>query len=109
MLSGVYKRIWRFFGLRDAAAIGHSVTLVFLISILWRVLDPGVFADTPVPFGVLVIHPFLAMRALVGVRMIRLVVYNRAGSKKQGDAVAGSASACCWRAPVKRDSTCCMS
>ncbi len=86
VVSGAYKRIWRFFTLRDAVAIGVSITLAFLISLLWRIFDPGILADTPVPFGVLMIHPVFSYAALVGVRMIRVVVHNRATTKKPREA-----------------------
>ena len=51
-------------------------------------LDAGVFAGTPVPFGVLVIHPFLVFVALVGGRLARRVLYDRAGAREQTSAPA---------------------
>jgi FlaA1/EpsC-like NDP-sugar epimerase len=83
VLSGVYKRIWRFFGLRDARAIAQSVAMSFIVTCVWRILDPGLLARMPVPFGVLVIFPFFAFGALVSGRLARRVLYDRAGATKQ--------------------------
>src|SRR4051812_39816201 len=78
VFAGTYKRVWRFFGLRDAVAIARVSIVAFLISATWRSLDPGVFADTPVPIGILLIHPFLVFAALTGARLTRRVLYDRA-------------------------------
>ncbi len=81
--SGVYKRIWRFFGLNDAAAMAASVSVAFIVCFVWRVLDSGVFADTPVPFGVLAIHPLLAYTGLVEARLTRRILYEKAVARAQ--------------------------
>ena len=91
LLTGVHKRVWRFLGLRDVAAIARAVAIAFVISCGWRVLDAGVFAGTPVPFGVLVIHPFLVFVALVGGRLARRVLYDRAGARETD---LGTAAVC---------------
>jgi FlaA1/EpsC-like NDP-sugar epimerase len=73
-----YRRAWRFFGARDAAAIAHSVMLGFFVSIMWRVLDTGIFASEQIPLGVLAIYPLLAFSGLAGARVARRALYNRA-------------------------------
>ncbi len=77
LVTGVYNRVWRFFGLLDAAAVAWSVFFAFVLSFAWRLFDPGVFAGTVVPIGVLAIHPFLVFAALVGARLVRRVLYAR--------------------------------
>lgn len=81
VLSGLYKRVWRFINLTDAVAIGQSVAGAALVLVLWRTLDSGVLTHGPVPFGVLLIHPLLAFTALVGVRLTRRTLYHRAVAK----------------------------
>jgi FlaA1/EpsC-like NDP-sugar epimerase len=82
-LTGVYRRIWRYFDMQDAMATAAAVALTFLISIVWRIFDPGMFAGTPVPFGVLLIFPFFAFGSMTMVRVIRRVSYNYVDAAKQ--------------------------
>jgi FlaA1/EpsC-like NDP-sugar epimerase len=86
ILSGVYKRIWRFFGLLDATALARSVALVFAIAIVWRVFEPGVLAGERVPYGILVIYSVLSFGALVGARLTRRILFERAGMPKPAQA-----------------------
>jgi FlaA1/EpsC-like NDP-sugar epimerase len=81
VLSGVYGGTWRFFGLRDAMATASSVAMALLILIAWRLLDPGVLAGTVVPFGVLLMYCVLFFGAMVGARITRRVLYDRATDK----------------------------
>jgi FlaA1/EpsC-like NDP-sugar epimerase len=80
---GIYKQVWRFFSLRDVQALASSVAIAFVVTVIWRFLvDPGIFADTPVPFGVLLIHPFLAFAAQSSARLTRRTLSERALSKR---------------------------
>jgi FlaA1/EpsC-like NDP-sugar epimerase len=80
---GMYKQVWRFFSLRDVQTLANSVGIAFLVTAIWRYLvDPGIFAATPVPFGVLLIHPFLAFTAQSCARLTRRTLYERALSKR---------------------------
>ena len=76
--SGVYERTWRFFGLEDAVVTARAVTIAFVISVVWRLVEPGILAGTVVPFGVLLMYPFLLFGAMVGARIVRRVLYDRA-------------------------------
>jgi FlaA1/EpsC-like NDP-sugar epimerase len=87
VVTGAYDRVWRFFGLRDAAAIARVAMVSFLVSIVWRFVDPGVFAQTPIPIGILLIHPMLAFAALVGARLTRRVLYDRGAGVPQTSTV----------------------
>jgi FlaA1/EpsC-like NDP-sugar epimerase len=82
VLSGLYKQVWRFVSLTDAAAMAQSVAGAAFVCVLWRSLDPGTFTQGPMPFGVLLIHPFLTFAALVGVRLTRRTLYQRAAARK---------------------------
>ena len=109
VLAGVYKRIWRFFGLWDAAAIAHSVALAFLVSVLWRILDPGVLAGHSGPVwcpGDPSVSRFwsLGWRASRPARPLR----SRRRDKRHRHRRL-SASACCWLAPGRQAFTCCAS
>ncbi len=88
VLLGIYNRVWRFTGLRDAAAIASSVACVALVGSLWRLTYSGVLTHGPVPFGVLLIHPFLTYSAMIGIRLTRRILYHRAGAiRQEGEAV----------------------
>jgi len=50
-LSGVYKQIWRFFGLRDAAQLAGSVLVAFLVSLVWRLWGPQQFSGGVIPWA----------------------------------------------------------
>jgi FlaA1/EpsC-like NDP-sugar epimerase len=82
-LTGIYRQVWRYFAAQDALAVAGAVTLTFLISIVWRIVDAGVFGGTVIPFGVLLVFPFFAFGTLVAARVIRRVSYNYAGSTSQ--------------------------
>ena len=73
---GLYRRVWRYFGVQDALATLGAVALVFLVSAVWRLFEPGMFAGTPVPFGVLLLFPFLAFISMVAVRLAWRAVYS---------------------------------
>ena len=82
-VCGVYDRVWRFFGLHDAAVLARSVAWSFGCTIAFRILDPGALAGTRVPYGVIIIFFFLAFAGMVGARVLRRVLYDRAlGLKK---------------------------
>ena len=81
VVSCGYKRVWRFVGLRDALAIANTVIAASVVALAWRVFDTGTFAGTPVPFGVLVIQPVLTFAALVGVRLMRRILYERSAMR----------------------------
>jgi FlaA1/EpsC-like NDP-sugar epimerase len=77
-LTGLYRRVWRFFAMQDAAATAGAVTLMFLASVMWRIFEPGTFAGEPIPFGVLLIFPFFAFGTMITARVARRVVYSHA-------------------------------
>jgi len=54
-----------------------------VVSILWRVFDPGIVAGLPVPFGVLLIFPFFLFGTMLTARVARRVIYNHAATAKQ--------------------------
>jgi FlaA1/EpsC-like NDP-sugar epimerase len=74
--------------LQDATALGRSVGLVFVISVVWRVFDPGLLAGEHVPYGILVIYAFLSFGAFVGARLTRRILFERAGATKPTPAQA---------------------
>ena len=82
-VTGVYRRVWRFFNLRDAAATAGAVMVVFLISVVWRVIEARTFGGTVIPFGVLLIFPFFAFTTMMGARVARRVVYNYSDAMSQ--------------------------
>jgi FlaA1/EpsC-like NDP-sugar epimerase len=82
-VTGLYRRVWRFFNMRDAAATAGAVTLVFLVSILWRVFEPRTFGGVAVPFGVLLIFPFFAFTTMIGARVTRRLIYNYSNAMSQ--------------------------
>ena len=85
VLSGLYKRVWRFVNLTDAAAMAQSIAGAAFVCVVWRTLDPGTFTHGPIPFGVLLIHPFLAFIALVGVRLTRRTLVSACCRQKTAE------------------------
>jgi FlaA1/EpsC-like NDP-sugar epimerase len=82
LVWGNYRRIWRFFSLRDTGPIARAAGVVFLVSAAWRFGVQTPVAGSQVPFGVLLIHPGLALYGLVVVRITRRLVYNRQQAKQ---------------------------
>ena len=81
-LSGLYNLVWRFIGVRDAEAIGDGIVPAAIVSLIYRLVDPS---SEPVPFGVLLIHPFLAYSSFVGVRVARRVLHDQAATGNRRD------------------------
>ena len=73
-LTGLYRRVWRFFAVADAVALACAVAVTFALSVIWRIFDAGAFAGTPVPFGVLLIFPFFAFGLMITARVARRVL-----------------------------------
>jgi len=76
-LTGVYKQIWRFFGLRDAAQLAGSVLVAFLVSLVWRLWGPT-FTGGALPLGVVVLNPLFAFAAMSSGRLARRLLHTRA-------------------------------
>jgi len=76
-LTGVYKQIWRFFGLRDAARLAGSVLVAFLVSLVWRLWGPPVTGGA-IPMGVVILNPMFAFSAMSCGRLARRLLRTRA-------------------------------
>lgn len=74
-LVGVYKHIWRFFGLRDAAQLASAVFVAFLVSLGWRLWGPS-FTGGAIPLGVVVLNPAFAFSAMAGGRLARRLLHT---------------------------------
>ena len=72
---GVYKQIWRFFGLRDAAQLAAAVFVAFLVSLVWRLWGPS-FTGGAIPLGVVVLNPAFAFSAMAGGRLARRLLHT---------------------------------
>ncbi len=87
---GVYKQIWRFFGLRDAAQLAGSVLVAFLVSLVWRLWGPS-FTGGAIPLGVVVLNPIFAFAAMTGGRMARRLLHARASVRPVTTAATAAA------------------
>jgi len=77
---GVYKQIWRFFGLRDAGQLAGAVLVTFLVSLVWRLWGPT-FSTGVVPLGVVVLNPAFAFAAMAGGRLARRLLRTHVTSR----------------------------
>jgi FlaA1/EpsC-like NDP-sugar epimerase len=76
---GVYKQIWRFFGLRDAALLLVSVAIAFLVALGWRIYGPR-FAGGAIPLGVIIMSPLFAFGTMATGRLARRLLYAHAAA-----------------------------
>jgi FlaA1/EpsC-like NDP-sugar epimerase len=77
VVSGLYNRVWRYVNLSDAVAMANAVAFSTLVSTLWRAFDSGALTQGVIPFGVLLIHPFIIYSGMIGVRLARRLLYQR--------------------------------
>ena len=75
VLCRVYRRMWRFMGLSDFPIFGFSFLLSGGILALLRYFRIGVFAT--VPLSVVLATTLLGMGVVVGMRLVRRVLYER--------------------------------
>jgi FlaA1/EpsC-like NDP-sugar epimerase len=87
-LAGVYSRIWRFFGLRDAALLAASVGIAFAVSVAWRLYGAEV-AGSAVPFGVLLMFPVFAFATMTAARFCRRLLYRRLTAEETTHGIVG--------------------
>jgi len=78
---GVYKHIWRFFGLRDAAQLAAAVFVAFLVSMVWRLWGPSFSTGGVIPLGVVVLNPAFAFSAMAGGRLARRLLHTHVTSR----------------------------
>jgi FlaA1/EpsC-like NDP-sugar epimerase len=87
VLSGLYNRVWRYVNLSDAVAMANVVAFSTLVSTLWRAFGSGALTAGVIPFGVLLIHPFIVFSVMIGVRMARRLLYQRDETASQATKV----------------------
>lgn len=73
---GVYRFIWRYIGLRETRVFVLAVAACSLAMFTLRLLLPGAYALWRVPFSVMFFDSVLVMVAIIGVRVLRRVVYE---------------------------------
>jgi FlaA1/EpsC-like NDP-sugar epimerase len=75
--SGVYALLWRYVGLADVRVFALAAVLSALPLIVFRLCLPGSLADWRVPLSVIFIDVMLAFGAVLGLRLLRRVLYER--------------------------------
>jgi len=82
VLWGGSSAVWRFTSADDAIRIGLSVFSTTFILLLVRILVFEAYEPYSVPFGVLLVLPFLVFAGLVGVRGLRRIQFGYAASRE---------------------------
>jgi FlaA1/EpsC-like NDP-sugar epimerase len=75
--SGVYALLWRYVGLADIRNFGVAAVITAVPLIVARLCLPGSLADWRVPLSVILIDAMLAFGAVLGIRLLRRVLYER--------------------------------
>ncbi len=76
LLMGVYKRVWRYSSIADAARIAASVAIPSAILLILRLSLAGVAKPLAAPIGIIVIDYCLATAGMVNVRLLRRLTYE---------------------------------
>jgi len=72
----IYKLVWQFIGLRDSVKIAQSVAFSAVVSFGSDLLFPHDPSVGRVPFGVILLQPFLTYAGWVGARLVRRMIHE---------------------------------
>jgi FlaA1/EpsC-like NDP-sugar epimerase len=76
-VAGVYSFVWRYVGLREVKAFFNAAWWSFLPLLLMRLSLPDSLKEWRLPFSVLVLNTLLAFGAVLGLRVLRRLLYER--------------------------------
>jgi FlaA1/EpsC-like NDP-sugar epimerase len=87
--AGVYALIWRYVGLADTRAFGWAALMSAIPLLLARLFLPSALADWRLPLSVIFVDTMLAFGAVLGVRLLRRILYERYERGGSSTAVEG--------------------
>jgi FlaA1/EpsC-like NDP-sugar epimerase len=77
VLTGIYSFVWRYIGLNELGAFARAVAIWSVPLLMLRFGLPDEHQDWRVPISVIVMDGVLAFGSLVGLRVVRRVIYER--------------------------------
>jgi len=95
VLLGVYTFIWRYTGIAEMRAFVKAAFFSFVPVLMLRLGLPVHLQQWRVPLSIIIIDTFLAFGGVMGVRVLRRVLYER--RERQQKAIKGDNK---WKRPV---------
>ena len=88
-VSGVYSFIWRYVGLSELRAFLKAAFWSGFIVLCFRLLLPDVLQHLRVPLSIILMDTVLAFGGVLGIRVVRRVVYERFEQRRHARAADG--------------------
>lgn len=76
-MAGVYTFVWRYVGLREVKAFFNAAWWSFLPLVLLRLSLPEAYKEWRIPLSVIVLDTLLAFGGVLGLRVLRRLLYER--------------------------------
>lgn len=90
LLTGIYSFVWRYVGLRELTAFVKAGVVSLLPVLALRLTLPPDLQDWKVPLSVIVIDGVLAFGGLLGLRVVRRMLYEHSERRRRaGDGDGG--------------------
>lgn len=83
---GVYSFIWRYVGLAELKAFVRAAFLSGVVLIGFRLLLPGNLQHWRIPLSIVLMDTFLAFGGVLGLRVLRRLVYERYEKRRSTEA-----------------------
>jgi len=77
LLTGIYSFVWRYVSLRELGTFVRAAALAALPIVLLRVTLPEAYEDWRTPLSVIFMDTVLAFGGLLGLRILRRLLYER--------------------------------
>jgi len=87
-LMGVYSFIWRYVGLAELMAFVKAAVVAGVVLLAFRLLMPSGLQHWKIPLSIIVMDTFLAFGGVLGLRVLRRVVYERGEKQKHSNGAA---------------------
>ncbi|MGH9775329.1 MAG: polysaccharide biosynthesis protein [Candidatus Acidiferrales bacterium] len=85
-LFGIHRLVWRYIGLSDAVLIARSHAAFSAVLLATNFLAPEPWANVRIPRSVILIQFLLSLVAALGIRALRRIMFEAAGSAHRGTA-----------------------
>lgn len=83
LLTGIYSFVWRYVGLRELTAFVKAAVVSLLPILALRLTLPPDLQDWKVPLSVIVTDGVLAFGGLLGLRVVRRMLYERSERRRR--------------------------
>lgn len=88
-LTGIHAFFWRYVGLREVASFARAASASALVLLAFRLGLPVAYQAFRAPLSVIVLDTVLAFGGLLGVRVLRRLVYERLEREGRARGTAG--------------------